>query len=266
MARSHVENLHIDDVPRRTLCHGPLAGAGVRELSRDPVTGHCSWLVEIGPGFRSSELQGNAWDVYVLSGEIETAAGRLATGGYAYVPGNERSGVLTSDVGAELFVGIYTGQTREGDVAHVDPDDVPWDARVRKVPESMMGVSHSYVKFLRVDQHRNETIGLGAMTPGSGLDCSEEHEPVDEFLYLRGDILILDDQGRELEITPGVYQWREPFFRHLPKYSHTGNLNFFRIHGGAWSCPIDFKRCEDWEEIVRRYKEKWKDKLRWGNI
>jgi hypothetical protein len=187
-------------------------------------------------------------------------------GHYAHVPGNERSGVLKSDAGAELFVGLHAGQAREGHIALVDPGGLPWEARTRKVPESSMGVSHSFLKLLRVDEACNETVGLAAMPPGSGLDCSEVHEPMDEFLNLRGDMLVLDHQGRALEITAGVYQWREPFVRHLPKYSHTGCLSFFRIHGGAWSCPVEFKRREDWEEIVRRYKEKWADRLRWGSI
>lgn len=265
MGRRHIEDLRIETVVRQVPKDGPLAGAELRELSRDDASGDNSLIANLPAGFESGSLVGRAWDIYVLSGQVSVGDGTLSAGHYAFVPGNENSGTIRSASGAELFIGVIENQRREGDVLLVNPDDLPWDARVRAVPEAKNGLSHGYAKFFRIDQARSETVGLGALPPGVGLDCSEEHEPVDEILNLRGDLLILDNEGRKVRITPGIYQWRQPNALHLPKYSHTGNLNFFRTHGGLWGCPITFKRHDDWDEIVANYKAEW-GQLPWPSI
>lgn len=265
MGRPHIEDLHIQSVAQRIEKDGALKGAMVRELSRDDTNGDRSLIVNLPTGFESGPLAGCAWDIYVLSGQIMIGENTLSAGHYAYVPGNGSSGTLKAASDAELFIGMINNQSRDGSIFVVNPDDLPWDARVRPVPEAKNGLSHGYVKFFRIDQERSETVGLGALPPGLGLDCSEEHEPVDEILNLRGDLLILDNEGREVRITPGIYQWRQPYALHLPKYSHTGNLNFFRTHGGLWGCPITFKRRDDWDEITARYKAEWQP-LQWPLI
>lgn len=264
MARTKVEGLDTKVMPWRT-AEGVLAGMQTKPLSRDPDTGDESLLVRLKAGQSLGRVAGRAWDIFVLSGELVTASGAASVGHYVYVPGNDGNGEIVARAASELFVGLTEKQSRTGDVLVVDPDLKDWDVRQRELPGSKNGTMTSYVKFLRVDEEHNLTIGLGATLPDSGLDFTETHVAIDELLVLSGDHLMLDSDERPVEMGPGSYYWRTPYLQHLPKYSFAGAINFFRTHNALWGIPIEFGRVDGWNAIRNEYRRsrlrtQWIDK------
>jgi hypothetical protein len=225
-------------------------------------------IINAETGLRSGDLKGRVWDIFVLAGEIATAAGVVRAGQYAYIPGGKDSGRFEVRHNTELFVGYSAPEERDGPILICDPDKMPWETRLRdNVPLSKTGTSTNYVKFFRFDLARQETVGLGGSLPHSGLDLTEWHDAIDEVIMLQGEMLVVGNNGEPLVQGAGNYLWRPSRARHLPKYSLIGSLSFFRTFAGGWGGnDIGFERNPRWESFVEAYKKSWADRLLWGQI
>jgi hypothetical protein len=70
-------------------------------------------------------------------------------------------------------------------------------------------------------------------------------------------MLALDPNGEPTEMVVGSYNWRPSDVRHLPKYSHTGNLRLFRTTGGAgWSGTLVYDPEPRWPQMLADYRAK----------
>lgn len=255
MTRQAREAVRVDEIATRDV-----HGVPVRELSRDdsdPL--EFSVIVEPDADGMFALPVARAADVFVLAGELRLDDGTaVPTGNYAFVAGGTEGRVLRHTAGSRYF--IATGAVGDGPGTAdqvIDPETVDWQVRVQENAEyTRGGRSIGLVKFLRVDEHSKTTIGIGAMWPESGLDCAEHHEQLDEVLNLRGDMLLRDLDGSAVVADGLSYCWRPSGSLHLPKYSHRGNLAFFRNmkvlwseHGAATFVPV-----AEWPEMVERYR------------
>lgn len=255
MTRQATEALRVDDIPVTRL-----DGVAVQELSRDHEDALEFSVIAVPDADGALPLpSGRGADVFVLDGDVALDDGTpIPAGSYAFVAGLGAGRSVRHTAGARYFVG--TGAAGDGPGAAdevIDPETVAWQVRVQENAEyTRGGRSIGLVKFLRVDEHSKTTIGIGAMWPESGLDCAEHHEQLDEVLNLRGDMLLRDLDGSPVVADGLSYCWRPSRSVHLPKYSHRGNLTFFRNmkvlwseHGAATFIPV-----EEWPEMVDEYR------------
>ncbi len=256
MSRPLIESTHFSHFEETAFSTGTLAGTRSRILSRDDEDGAYTALVRAGAGTVLRPEQGRSLEVYLLSGLARLGDEVLHPGFYGYVTPTE-SHRLTIDEDAAVFFATGELGTGSGPTVVVDPDTLPWNIRVRDgVEPSTTGTSTNIVKFLRVDEKDGSGATVGAMWPGSGLDCAERHITVDEGLTLRGDMLLLGPDGAPVEVRPGCYMWRPGNARHLPKYSHHGSFGFSRTREAGWNVVVEFEAEPRWPAMLESYKAK----------
>lgn len=253
----------MEAVPVDTLELSESGGVAARVLSVDDSDpAERSLLVETSSEGRFELPAGRSSDVFVLRGEVQTEAGeRIGRGDYAYLSGaSGTSRVLRHTAGAQYFVAIGSVEaSASGEDLVVDPRTVPWHLRVQENCDLTLGGSSFHVvKFLRVDEVNQITVGMGAQWPDSGLDCAEYHEQIDEVLHLSGDLLVREPSGQPVVADRLSYFWRPSNMVHLPKYSLRGNLQFFRNMKVLWSehGAATFVEVPEWPSIVADYRGK----------
>lgn len=277
MARPLIEGRHYTTFEQTRPSAGPLAGAAVRVLSTDDEDGAFSAMVEVPAGTSVLPEEGRSLEVLLLAGSGSLGGEQLKPTFYGFIPRTE-SHMLTFDTDSVLFYATGELGTGDGETLVVDPDTVPWRIRIREniVPASTAvlvdlvdgakppvtvnanpggPVSVNIVKFLRAGESDGSSASLGAMFPGSGLDCAEWHRSVDEGISLRGDELVYADGGT-VEVGPGCYTWRPANARHLPKYSHTGHMGFARTREAGWNVTVEYEAEPSWPALLAAYQSK----------
>ena len=259
MPRPHIEAIHYTDVNEEQVASGPFAGAAWHVLSRDDQdAGEFTAVARLAGGFSAEPGPERGYELFVLEGEVTVAGEPVATGRYAYVPAGSERRQVESTGGATVFIGFLREGNGGGDFVVVDPDTIPWNISITEgVKEAPTGRVVNIAKFLREDPTNDDVTGMSVMFPESNQDCAEWHEAADEGFMLRGDMLALDPDGEPTEMVPGSYNWRPSNARHLPKYSHRGNLRLFRATGGGgWSGKLVYDPEPRWPQMLAEYKAK----------
>ncbi|MBB4664276.1 cupin domain-containing protein [Conexibacter arvalis] len=260
MARAHVEDLHYTDVPLEQAAAGPFAGAPWRVLSRDEETGAMTALVEAPAGYAVDQQLDAGCELLVLDGAVTIDGDEVAAGRYAYLPHGD-SARLEATGATRLLAVIGAPGAGGGERSVVDPESMQWMVRVSEArtdsgfTEPILHV----VKILRRDPVSGDVTGLSALPAGMGQVTAEWHDPADEGFMLRGDMLVLGPDGEPAEMVVGTYNWRPESARHLPKYTHTGNLRFFRATGGGFDGTVTVTYVDEprWPAMLAAYQARF---------
>lgn len=278
MARPLIEARHFSTFSEEVHTDGWLAGASVRELSRDAEDGAFTAMVRVQAGSSFRREEGRSLEMLVLKGHGSLGDEELRPNFYGYLPPTDDEVIRFDEDSTILWM---TGEhgTGDGPALVVDPDTVPWRIRLRenigpasthievdlvdgdKPPVTVTtnpeeAVSVNITKFLRAGANDGSSASFGAMFPGSGLDCAEYHRSVDEGITLRGDLLLYGPDGNSIEALPGSYIWRPANARHLPKYSHTGHLGFGRTRETGWNVVVEYEAEPRWPDLLATYQAK----------
>ncbi|MDO8210239.1 hypothetical protein [Conexibacter sp. CPCC 206217] len=260
MARAHVEDLHYRDVPLAEAADGPFAGAPWRVLSRDEETGALTALAELPAGYAVDQRLDRGYELLVLDGGLTLDGEAVGAGRYAYVPTGESARVEAAGPTRALIV-IGAPGAGGGERIVVDPESMQWMVRVTEArtdtgfTEPILHV----VKILRRDPVSGDVSGFSALPAGMGQVTAEWHDPADEGFMLRGDMIVLGPDGEPAEMVVGTYNWRPENARHLPKYTHTGNLRFFRATGGGFDGTVTVTYVDEprWPQLLAAYQARF---------
>lgn len=257
MARTrHFEDLHYTDV-EEVNASGSLAGAGIRYLSRDEEDGAYTAYIKFPAGYSGGANLGNSHEFLVLKGSVRVHGQNVSEGSYAFIPRDGEDGrSIISEEGAEAILMVGSPHEGTGDPLVVDPNTIPWRSSVHdNIAESKHGRVINISKILRRDPVTPTATGLSAMFPGADQDCAEWHESADEGYMIRGDMLVVGPNGEAVEMVAGTYNWRPSNDRHLPKYSHNGNLRLFRVVGGnGWEDKLYYAEAPEWPGMRDAYR------------
>lgn len=260
MPRPHIEAIHYTDVPAETVSEGPWAGASWHVVSRDDQDpGEFTAIATLPAGFSGEPESERGFEIFVLEGEITVGGEAVGTGRYAYAPHGHGGTPVAAESEATVYLAVLARNHGGGDFVVVDPETIPWNISITEgIEEAPSGRVINIAKFLREDPVSNDVTGMSVMYPDSNQDCAEWHEAADEGFMLRGDMLALDPQGEPTEMVVGSYNWRPSNARHLPKYSHTGNMRLFRATGGSgWSGTLVYDPEPRWPQMLAEYKAKF---------
>lgn len=264
MAKRHVENANAHQIPAAPWgAAGLPAGAAIRVLSDDPVSGATTAILELPVGFSSggtglvcsTELQ-----LFVLEGELRLGDIALASGGYCFHPADSPMGdwQCTKALRALLIIGA-TAHFRPARSSTLHPAAIPaidswalqWiDPLVASDPSTTYRTG-VMVKMLREDPATGSTTHLAGLMPGWFMPGLEVHPVIEENYCLSGDVhigLVADSPGYTM--TEGVYLCRPPGIAHGPILSKNGNVNFCYTHGRL---GIDYRESAQSENLIREH-------------
>jgi uncharacterized RmlC-like cupin family protein len=243
VARPHVEILASPEVtpaPLPAAGWPAEAGGTARVLSRDPLSGAVSALVELAPGATrpAGHHAATAVDLYVVSGALRMGGddgddGIVAgPGWFGYWPaGTSQDAWEAGPEGAVLFLGARAtapdlapgpGPAGDAGVLGVDTEALEWELAPEGPPdEQIAGLPPGIVmKTLRWVEETGELLALCANVPRWRYPRLEFHECVEEAFMLRGDIWL----GSSGTMHAGDYFWRPPYITHGPFWSTGGSL------------------------------------------
>jgi hypothetical protein len=230
---------------------GTRPGAAVKQLSRDDETGALSLLMKVPAGW-SLPPGALACDeeFLVLEGGLEIGGVHYGPFAYAHWPAGHDGGARTSAEGAVVLT-FFSRAPEAGPVTlvdaarlvtHIDAFSVTYTGNFH--PEFPAGAGR---KLLFVDPYTGDTSWLLGTLPMRWAERAEVHPVVEEMYLLAG-----ESHGNRGVMKPGAYFWRPPHIPHGPYGTITGNLYFFRTHGGklvteyvdgekgfAWNRPYD---------------------------
>ena len=266
LAKRHVENAVAHTIPATPWrVAGLPAGAAIRVLSDDRVTGALTGVLNLPLGFSSSgavlacsaDLQ-----MFVLEGELRIGEARLTAGDYCFHPAGSAAGDWECRTAARAllivgphpeFVAISPGAPVRSHDPHVIPVLDSW-ALQWVDPLAASDPSTPYrtgvmVKMLREDRETGSTTHLAGLMPGWFMPGLEVHPVTEENYCLSGDVHIgTVGDGPGYTMTEGVYLCRPPGIAHGPILSKNGNVNFCYTHGRL---GIDYREDARSEALIR---------------
>lgn len=248
MGRPHVEFVQSQRLPWERGRLAALRGAlATKLLSRDPLDGACSLLVEYPAGFAcAGGALGADDELLVLEGALEIDGQRYGELAYAHLPAGYAAREWASPQGA-VVLEFFSAEPAwlmspvahdpRRLVRHLDGFAVPYTGNFH--PEFPPGAGR---KLLYCDPLTQDTSWLLGTLPMRWAERSEVHPVVEEMYLLAGEV-----HGDRGVMRPGAYFWRPPGVAHGPYGTQTGNLYFFRTRGGGLSTTyVDAARPFHW--------------------
>lgn len=258
MAREHVEYIQSQQLPWQP-CDWEYPGRDVRvkELSRDPLTGACSLLLDLPAGWNSDAGAISAdEELFVLSGELAVGDRVLMKDCYIRTPAAAPRRPARADAGAVVLA--FYGCRPERAPACGSAEPVIHDAF--EMAWSCDGMDPLYAqagmrwKILHEDPERKDATMLimtpPHLRPPEWRGPQEQHDCVEEMFLISGDFL--SPIGT---MTSGAYFWRPPGILHGPYGSRGGNLTLIRTLGDVlvnnWSeHTVELSRSPEFEPVV----------------
>jgi hypothetical protein len=207
-------------------------GVEFKVLSLDADQGASSLLVRYPPGWRLERAGALSADeeFLVLDGTLSLGQQRYGEKSYAHLPVGYARGPMTSETGAVVltFFSRWPSWDEAGAfdparlVENLDAFAVPYTARFH--PEFPPGAGR---KTLYEDPLTHAQSWILGTLPMRWAERAEVHPVVEEMYLLSG-----ESHGNRGVMRPGAYFWRPPEIAHGPYGTLTGNLYFFRTHGG----------------------------------
>jgi hypothetical protein len=232
MARTHIEQIHRDDVAWAPLpADGWPAGMTAKTLSRDPQTGDLTAILHLPPGWhRPAGHSPGDIDLYVLSGGIQVGESLRGPGYYEWSPAaSTQPEWHVGDEGAEVivfspracphFTAGHGSGSAEGRI-EIDTTRMDWAATVIPGPPPGM-----FIKLLRYVEATGEGLFLASTVPHYDYPKIEYHDCVEEAYMVDGDIRL----GNSGLMSKGKYFWRPPYVSHGPFFSLEGMLALIYI-------------------------------------
>jgi hypothetical protein len=240
MPRPHIEFVHAQQLPwgATPFVDAPWCDLPCKLLSRDPVSGACSLLLRLPPGFCATATpERRALELYVLEGAATLDARPLPLDGYADCGAGAFAAPLQSTAGAVLlaFAGAVEAAAGTAAVTVIDTHNTPWTRHDIDPAVQFLNLSH---KVLRHDPLRGDKtllLSTGAQThPRDWREAQLLHDCAEEMYLLGGDIV-----GERGTMYEGAYFWRPPGRWHGPFGSRRGSLSLIRFaeghHRNVWS-------------------------------
>lgn len=260
MPREHVEFVQSQSLPWQP-ADGLLARAGatIKILSREAITGAMSTLVRYPAGWSMTNSERLAADeeLFVLDGELTIGDLRYIEGDYAFLPaGYPRRGMSAPD--GCIVLTFFESRPSEHSGAAASYEE---SRLVRHVASSAVSWGSASDRVIANDRVRRLVLKPDAIDGDRTwllqMDASEElpfevngierHPCVEEMFLLDGDFVMAC--GR---MTPGAYFWRPPMIAHGPMGTRRGFTGFFRAKEGSFSTvwadaegPIDWDATYD---------------------
>ena len=236
MARPWIEFVQSQNLPWTSgTLWGVRPGVDLKVLSLDAEQGAASLLVRYPRGWRLERAGALSADeeFLVLEGDLALGAQRYREKSYAHLPAGYSRGAMTSDAGAVVLT-FFSATPAWSPAMPFDPArlvenldafSVPYTGRFH--PEFPPGAGR---KTLYEDPVTHDQSWILGTLPMRWAERAEVHPVVEEMYLLTG-----ESHGNRGVMRPGAYFWRPPEIAHGPYGTLTGNLYFFRTHGGPLS-------------------------------
>ena len=251
MSRPHVELAHAPAIAPATFePDGWPAGASIKLLSSDPVTGACTGLVSVPLGWQrqAGSIVGPS-ELLLLEGSLRVGDALRGVGYYDYAPAGaiqphwrcESACVMLAMFrGSPQFVPDAAAPTGASPAARAADGRITLDTNTMPWEGSMMAGHPAGVvmKFLRRDEATGETVLLESIVPRWHYDVVEYHACAEELYLVDGDMW-LSNSGTML---PGSYLWRPAYLTHGPFYTHSGSVIVAWLESDVESHHVDDPR------------------------
>lgn len=242
MPRPHTEFIQAtDQAPRPWSRAGLAPGLQARGLSRDPVGGGASLLLEYPAGYQSEDTAlAVAEELFVLEGSLRVGGALFEQHDYGFLPPGAPRSEISSPDGATVLC-FYDAEPRPGrpdpaiSIQHTATADMPWLPGIADPNLKFMGLGR---KVLRDDPQRQERVLLLTMAPQAYPKATGApqiaHPCVEEMYLFSGDVI--SEYG---VMRTGAYFWRPPMIFHGPHGSRHGAFMMVRFvegrHENIWA-------------------------------
>ena len=242
VSRPHTEFIHSQAQTQSPWARPGLApGLKQRTLSRDPVKGGASLLLDYPAGYQSDDSALSvAEELFVLEGSLQLAGTRFEQHDYGFVPPGAPRSTLSSADGATVLC-FFDALPQPGpadpdaQVQHLATAEMPWEPGIADPNLKFMGLGR---KVLRDDPERQERVLLLTMAPQAYPAATGApqiaHPCVEEMYLFSGDVI--SEYG---VMQAGAYFWRPAMIFHGPHGSRNGAFMLIRFvegeHVNIWA-------------------------------
>lgn len=272
MPRPHVEFIHAQQLPWQPtpFAEAPWCELRAKILSRDPVSGACSLILDLPAGFHARGTpEQRPLELYVLDGDCRVADESLRLDAYAELPaGGARIGIATEQ-GAVLlaFLGDRPAPRTDAPPPQpriLDTHDMVWTRQDIDPSVQFLNLSHKVLRHDPASGEKTLLLSSGAQThPRNWREAQLLHHCAEEMYLLGGDII-----GERGVMYEGAYFWRPPGIWHGPFGSRRGSLALIRFaeghHHNVWSDQVrEFSLTPTYApalppELAARVAEPWR--------